>query len=51
MNRADRTATPVRVISAWLDPAAWDGETEAGGVRVPAVVMASVALDEIVVRT
>lgn len=39
------------LVEAWRDPAAWDGETEAGGVSAPAVVMATIALDEIVVHT
>ncbi|WP_433524632.1 TIGR03086 family metal-binding protein [Nocardia pseudovaccinii] len=39
------------LVEAWRDPAAWDGETEAGGVSAPAVVMATIALDEIVVHS
>lgn len=39
------------LVEAWRDPAAWNGETEAGGVRAPAVVMATIALDEIVIHT
>ncbi|MEV6333450.1 TIGR03086 family metal-binding protein [Nocardia vinacea] len=39
------------LVEAWRDPAAWDGETEAGGVSAPAAVMATIALDEIVVHT
>ncbi|WP_327094017.1 TIGR03086 family metal-binding protein [Nocardia vinacea] len=39
------------LVEAWREPAAWDGETEAGGVSAPAVVMATIALDEIVVHT
>ncbi|WP_433758711.1 TIGR03086 family metal-binding protein [Nocardia sp. CA-135398] len=39
------------LVEAWRDPAAWDGETEAGGVSAPAVVMATIALDEIVIHT
>ncbi|MFI6776853.1 TIGR03086 family metal-binding protein [Nocardia sp. NPDC050412] len=39
------------LVESWRDPAAWDGETEAGGVTAPAVVMAAIALDEIVIHT
>ncbi|MFI7668716.1 TIGR03086 family metal-binding protein [Nocardia sp. NPDC049526] len=39
------------LVEAWRDPAAWDGETEAGGVSAPAVVMAMIALDEIVIHS
>jgi len=39
------------LVAAWREPAAWDGETEAGGVSAPAVVMATIALDEIVVHS
>lgn len=49
-----RTRIPNRVRAlavAWRDPAAWEGDTEAGGVTMPAPVAARVALDEIVVHT
>ncbi|MFX0579683.1 TIGR03086 family metal-binding protein [Nocardia nepalensis] len=39
------------LVEAWREPAAWDGETEAGGVSAPAVVMAMIALDETVVHS
>ncbi|MFI6567914.1 TIGR03086 family metal-binding protein [Nocardia fluminea] len=38
------------LTSAWRVPEAWDGDTEAGGVELPAAVMAIVALDEITVH-
>jgi uncharacterized protein (TIGR03086 family) len=39
------------LVEAWREPAAWDGETEAGGVSAPAVVMAMIALNETVVHS
>ncbi|WP_330250609.1 TIGR03086 family metal-binding protein [Nocardia sp. NBC_00565] len=39
------------LVEAWREPAAWDGETEAGGVCAPAVVMAMIALNETVVHS
>ncbi|WP_067468897.1 TIGR03086 family metal-binding protein [Nocardia amamiensis] len=38
------------LVSAWREPAAWDDVTEAGGVTLPAPVMAMVALDELVIH-
>ncbi|MFG1789985.1 TIGR03086 family metal-binding protein [Nocardia sp. NPDC049149] len=38
------------LVSAWREPAAWDGITEAGGVSEQAPVMAMIALDEVVVH-
>ncbi|MEU6185919.1 TIGR03086 family metal-binding protein [Nocardia sp. NPDC047038] len=38
------------LVAAWREPAAWDGNTEAGGVNEPAPVMARIALDEVVVH-
>ena len=38
------------LVEAWRDPAAWEGMTEAGGVRAPARVMGVVALDELVLH-
>ncbi|WP_040798820.1 TIGR03086 family metal-binding protein [Nocardia higoensis] len=38
------------LAAAWRAPEAWDGETEAGGVREVASVMAAIALDELVVH-
>ncbi|MFE3544021.1 TIGR03086 family metal-binding protein [Nocardia sp. NPDC059177] len=48
-----RTRIPAQLdalTSAWSDPAAWDGDTEAGGVVMPAMIMATVALDELVIH-
>lgn len=38
------------LVSAWREPSAWEGDTEAGGVTLPAPVMATVALQELVVH-
>ncbi|MFE1593649.1 TIGR03086 family metal-binding protein [Nocardia sp. NPDC058705] len=38
------------LTAAWREPQAWDGDTEAGGVEMPAAIMAIVALDEIVIH-
>ncbi|MGY0501788.1 TIGR03086 family metal-binding protein [Nocardia sp. FBN12] len=38
------------LTSVWRVAEAWDGDTEAGGVELPAAVMAIVALDEIVIH-
>ncbi|WP_183097518.1 TIGR03086 family metal-binding protein [Nocardioides pelophilus] len=38
------------LAEAWRDPAAYDGETEAGGIAMPAPIAASVALNEVVVH-
>jgi uncharacterized protein (TIGR03086 family) len=38
------------LVEAWRAPAAWEGVAEAGGVEMPAPVMAAVALDELVVH-
>ena len=48
-----RAVLPARLrelVSAWRDPAAWTGATEAGGVRMPAEQLGVVALDEIVLH-
>ncbi len=48
-----RTVLPRRLaelVEAWRDPAAWEGTTEAGGVRMPADQMGVVALDELVMH-
>lgn len=48
-----RTVLPRRLdelAAAWREPAAWEGMTEAGGVTMPAEVMATVALDEVVLH-
>jgi uncharacterized protein (TIGR03086 family) len=38
------------LVAAWREPAAWEGQTEAGGVQLPAPEMAKVALQELVVH-
>jgi uncharacterized protein (TIGR03086 family) len=48
-----RTALPERLrelAEAWRDPAAWQGMTEAGGVRMPAEAIGVVAVDELVLH-
>src|SRR5947209_6577685 len=37
------------LTEAWRDPAAWTGETRAGGVTLPGAVAGAVAADELVV--
>ncbi|MEI5523266.1 TIGR03086 family metal-binding protein [Streptomyces brasiliscabiei] len=38
------------LAEAWRDPAAWTGETRAGGVSMPGGIAAAVAADELVVH-
>ncbi|MFE3446564.1 TIGR03086 family metal-binding protein [Nocardia sp. NPDC059180] len=38
------------LVLAWREDSAWDGDTEAGGVSMPANIMARVALDEVVIH-
>ena len=48
-----RTLLPHRLdalAAAWKDPAAWEGTATAGGVTMPADVMGSVALNELVLH-
>ncbi|WP_067815941.1 TIGR03086 family metal-binding protein [Nocardia inohanensis] len=48
-----RTVIPAQLkalVAAWQEPAAWTGDTEAGGVTLPAPAMAGVALDELVIH-
>jgi uncharacterized protein (TIGR03086 family) len=48
-----RTRLPTQLdelVEAWRAPDAWEGMAEAGGVEMPASVMAAVALDELVVH-
>jgi uncharacterized protein (TIGR03086 family) len=48
-----RSELPKRLdalVAAWRDPAAWQGETKAGGVTLPAEVMGLVAMDELVIH-
>jgi len=54
LNPAWRDRLPERLaelVAAWRDPAAWDGMTEAGGVRLPAEVMGGVAVNELVLHS
>jgi uncharacterized protein (TIGR03086 family) len=43
-------AAVVELAAAWRDPAAGEGMTEAGGLRMPADVMGAVALDQLVLH-
>ncbi|RDI51973.1 TIGR03086 family metal-binding protein [Nocardia mexicana] len=48
-----RTRIPAQLkalVAAWREPGARDGDTEAGGVALPAAVMAVIALDEVVIH-
>jgi uncharacterized protein (TIGR03086 family) len=48
-----RTRLPERLAAlaaAWREPAAWEGDTVAGGVEMPAHLMAHVALNEVLVH-
>ena len=48
-----RTRLPAQLddlVEAWRKPEAWEGVAEAGGVEMPAPIMAAVALDELVVH-
>lgn len=38
------------VAAAWRDPAAWEGETRAGGVTLPGEIAGRVALNELVIH-
>lgn len=38
------------LVEAWRDPAAWAGETRAGGVDLPGAVAGAVTVDELVVH-
>jgi uncharacterized protein (TIGR03086 family) len=47
----DRTDDALADLAeAWRDPAAYEGETKAGGVAMPGAIAASVALNEVVVH-
>jgi uncharacterized protein (TIGR03086 family) len=48
--RGDLTKALDELADAWLDPSAWQGETRAGGVAMPAMVAGLVAADELVVH-
>ncbi|TFV61999.1 UNVERIFIED_ORG: TIGR03086 family protein [Bacillus sp. AZ43] len=48
-----RTRLPVQLdalAAAWREPAAWEGEAEVAGVRMPAAAMALVALNEVLIH-
>lgn len=46
-----RIATNLDALAAaWSDPAAWEGDTVAGGIPMPAAVAGGVVLDELVVH-
>ena len=48
-----RARIPLRLTAmaeAWADPAAWEGESQAGGVTLPAVAQGMFSLDEVVVH-
>ncbi|MFD3530265.1 TIGR03086 family metal-binding protein [Streptomyces sp. NPDC058664] len=48
-----RTALPKaldELAAAWREPGAWEGDTRAGGVELPAAVMGRVALDELLIH-
>jgi len=48
-----RTRLPLRLdelVAAWRDPAAWEGMAQAGGVTMPAEMMGSVVVDELVLH-
>jgi uncharacterized protein (TIGR03086 family) len=38
------------LADAWRDPAAWEGETQAGGVTLPAAEAGQVAMNELVIH-
>ena len=48
-----RTRLPAQLealAAAWRQPSAWQGEAEVAGVRLPASVMAAVALNEVLIH-
>jgi uncharacterized protein (TIGR03086 family) len=48
-----RTLIPARLdalVAAWADPAAWEGETTAGGITLPATDMGYVVNNELVLH-
>ncbi|MDI3387418.1 TIGR03086 family metal-binding protein [Streptomyces sp. B-S-A8] len=48
--RAELPKVLDELAGAWREPSAWEGETRAGGVVLPAAVMAQVAIDELVIH-
>ncbi|MEU8527112.1 MULTISPECIES: TIGR03086 family metal-binding protein [Streptomyces] len=48
-----RTALPKaldELAAAWREPGAWEGDTQAGGIVLPATVMGRIALDELLIH-
>ncbi|MEU3690578.1 TIGR03086 family metal-binding protein [Streptomyces narbonensis] len=48
-----RTALPKvldELAAAWREPGAWEGDTQAGGIDLPAAVMGRIALDELLIH-
>ncbi|MFI6421840.1 TIGR03086 family metal-binding protein [Streptomyces sp. NPDC050842] len=48
-----RTALPkalAELAAAWREPDAWEGNTQAGGIDLPAAVMGRIALDELLIH-
>ncbi len=48
--RAELAKNLDELAAAWRDPAAWEGFTKAGGVEMPALVTAQVAMNELVLH-
>ncbi|MFF8837538.1 TIGR03086 family metal-binding protein [Streptomyces sp. NPDC015130] len=38
------------LAAAWREPGAWEGDTQAGGIDLPAAVMGRIALDELLIH-
>jgi uncharacterized protein (TIGR03086 family) len=54
LSRHWRSRLPVLVeelATAWKDPAAWTGTTQAGGVTMPATAMGMVAMNELIMHS
>lgn len=48
-----RTQIPAQLknlVTAWRDAAAWEGDTEAGSIPLPAPIAATIALDELTIH-
>ncbi|MCZ7457135.1 TIGR03086 family metal-binding protein [Streptomyces sp. WMMC940] len=48
--RSDLPRLLHEMVNAWRDPGAWDGDTRAGGIVLPAAVAGRVALNELLVH-
>ena len=48
--RTEIPARLTRLVAAWSDPAAWEGETTAGGITLPATDMGFVVNNELVLH-